>query len=412
MAHALSLDADAQKSYMTKVGIVHTEHALKYIPHVQNIEMTPPDAMHVELKGNADIHLYAFLFQAINVLKWFTLNQLNAALARFNFGQRVPPVRKTALKGRKGNKPRGKGSVVWTAGELYAFTVSSLPFFRSILPAQALDSPEWKAWVAHADYFSSMMQWSFTQDSIYQLDSKIRLAQKLARKVKSYRALWKPKNHFVQHIPRAITKFGPCRLFWCMRYEAKHKEFKKAARLGNYMNVPRHLATFWARRTHLRLRKAKQKCRDPLIPSEATSTAQFDPIIDNLLWSLLLQWHPQHNPPTPTGISRLSSIEYLGSKVLPGRWLLVVCKVRRAKYLVQVTSLFSVLGKPYDGKLHFAGRCFSPSATLRKDTDHIVFASAEDLIEGTEIVFAFAHTVVTLLTSFMHPDAISFAESL
>ena len=92
--------------------------------------------------------------------------------------------------------------------------------------------------------------------------------------------------------------------------------------------------------------------------------------------------------------------------------MLVACKVRKATYLVRVNSFFSVLGKPYRGKLHFMGHCFPPSTTLKKDTDRMLFASTESLAGGTELAFAFAHATITLLTSFMHPESISFAESL
>ena len=98
--------------------------------------------MHVELKGNLDIHLYGFLFQAINVHKWFTLVSFNRANTVFNFGERIPNVRKSALTGRQGNKPRAKGSVIWTAGHMYAFTINSIPFFKGLLPTDALASRE------------------------------------------------------------------------------------------------------------------------------------------------------------------------------------------------------------------------------------------------------------------------------
>ena len=278
LSHARSLGATRGSKYLQKCGIAHVEPALKDIPLVKFIDYTPPDPMHTELKGNLDIHLYAFLYQATHVHKWFTRPQFNSALLRFNFGDRVPPVRKNALKGTKGNLPKSKGSVVWTAGHMYAFTIRSIPFFQSFLSAEALRSDEWKAWAAHANYFADMMRWRFTKASVYELDAKIQLAQKRFKKIKNYKTLWKPKNHFSQHIPRAITKFGPCRLFWCMRYEGKHREFKRASRLGNFHHVPSQLASFWAKRTHLRLRRSSQKkSRKAVAPGELISSEPFDP---------------------------------------------------------------------------------------------------------------------------------------
>ncbi|XP_065893395.1 uncharacterized protein [Dysidea avara] len=52
-----------------------------------------------------------------------------------------------------------------------------------------------------------------------------------------------PKMHYLIHTPRLISKFGPLSRLWALRFEAKHKYFKKIAqRLGNYINLPWTLA--------------------------------------------------------------------------------------------------------------------------------------------------------------------------
>ena len=55
---------------------------------------------------------------------------------------------------------------------------------------------------------------------------------------------------------------------------------------------------------------------------------------------------------------------------------------------------------------------FTPSTTVKKDTDHMMFARTESLTGGTALVFSFARLTLTLLTSYIHPESISFAESL
>ena len=95
--------------------------------------------------------------------------------------------------------------------------------------------------------------------------------------------------------------------------------------------------------------------------------------------------------------------------------MLVACEVRKATLLVQVDSFFSVLEKPYRGSLHLMGHClptFTPSTTVKKDTDHMMFARNESLTGGTALVFSFDRLTLTLLTSYIHPESISFAESL
>ena len=53
-----------------------------------------------------------------------------------------------------------------------------------------------------------------------------------------------PKFHYLLHYPRLILAYGPIRLIWCMRFEAKHQYFKKiATKLHNFKNVAQSFAT-------------------------------------------------------------------------------------------------------------------------------------------------------------------------
>ncbi|XP_065654849.1 uncharacterized protein LOC136081463 [Hydra vulgaris] len=52
-----------------------------------------------------------------------------------------------------------------------------------------------------------------------------------------------PKIHFLVHYPRMISQFGPLRLLWCLRFEAKHQYFKQIAhRVKNFRNITKTLA--------------------------------------------------------------------------------------------------------------------------------------------------------------------------
>ena len=53
-----------------------------------------------------------------------------------------------------------------------------------------------------------------------------------------------PKFHYLIHYPTMMTRFGPLRNLWCMRFEAKHQYFKSvAASVGNFVNIAHTLAT-------------------------------------------------------------------------------------------------------------------------------------------------------------------------
>ncbi|XP_065672251.1 uncharacterized protein LOC136090070 [Hydra vulgaris] len=52
-----------------------------------------------------------------------------------------------------------------------------------------------------------------------------------------------PKILFRVHYPRMIAQFGPLRLLWCLRFEAKHQYFKQIAhRVKNFRNITKTLA--------------------------------------------------------------------------------------------------------------------------------------------------------------------------
>lgn len=54
----------------------------------------------------------------------------------------------------------------------------------------------------------------------------------------------RPKHHYVEHYPHLIKKFGPLTGVWTMRFEGKHKFFKKVVRESqNFKNVALALAS-------------------------------------------------------------------------------------------------------------------------------------------------------------------------
>lgn len=48
--------------------------------------------------------------------------------------------------------------------------------------------------------------------------SQERLCAFLAQ-VEEYKSFWRPKHHFLKHLPSALRDFGPLREVWCMPWE-------------------------------------------------------------------------------------------------------------------------------------------------------------------------------------------------
>ena len=48
---------------------------------------------------------------------------------------------------------------------------------------------------------------------------------------------WKPKNHYLSHLPLEILRWGPLRGFWCEPFEHENQFSKGSVSHGNYANV-------------------------------------------------------------------------------------------------------------------------------------------------------------------------------
>ena len=327
-----------RKKFKQSIGVNTYQHAYTRIPYFDIIRHVPRDLMHVELEGNLKVHLYGFLYMAIKY-KWFTRAQLNARIKAFPFLSKVrrpPPIPSAALKGRKGKLPRGKGTIPYTSGHMLHFVLHSLEILRPLLAQHpsAFDSPEYKAWVAHVRYFAALMKSSFTDESIRAVDRMIYRAQRLFLAISAYAKLWKPKNHFAQHIPGDILQFGPPRTYWCMRFEAKNQDHKKAAKMGNFKNTPMTVSTFHAERSAHRLSK-KRKREDV-------------------------------------------SLRHNGVELEPGMWVRVV---QYGTYQEKLAKIRSV-ARAESGKIRISVEAFNLHAVLQNDSEGGMCVEASDLVGG------------------------------
>ncbi|KAI3363583.1 hypothetical protein L3Q82_001177 [Scortum barcoo] len=82
----------------------------------------------------------------------------------------------------------------------------------------------------------------FTEDVIQYLSMKISDHRQLLQEVFPDVKL-RPKHHYIEHYPQMIRRFGPLVHFWTIRFEGKHKVFKKIVHdAQNFKNVPKTLA--------------------------------------------------------------------------------------------------------------------------------------------------------------------------
>jgi hypothetical protein len=328
-----------RKEYMTSVGINTFDHAFSRIPLFREMCSLPRDLMHCEPGGNLQVHGYAFIFMGIK-LNWFTRNTVNRMIRRAQSNHfRVPTIPKVSLTGKMLGLPDPAGHLPYTSGQMIQFTLHIGEILRPLLGPAALNHPVYRAWVAHSRYFQAAMKNTFTTASILHLDSLIVDAQAKFLAIPEYKLLWKPKNHFAQHIPSDILMFGPPRGVWCMRFEAKNKEHKKAAKMGNYRDVANQIASFWVQKSAYRLKYFRR--------GRTKSTSSSADIGSETLDSSLSLEHKLYaaTPGSMPGavLTWMHCVNFLGQDLSAGTWVLLCPKSGdAAPRLAVIQSLFRV----------------------------------------------------------------------
>ena len=259
-------------------------------------------------------------------------------------------------------------------------------------------SIKWRAWIAHVEYFAAMMAWSFTDATVATLQTLMATAQGIFISISDYRFMWKPKNHWTQHIPSDIIWFGPPRKTWCMRYEAKNQEHKRSAQRSNFHDAAQSIAKFWiARSRRLALKRATTETGDDI---DEHFTEPFNPEQckhHELLRSFLVKYpRPMKMPNT---ITWLKTWNHLGYLITPGQWLLVECQIRKAVFLVRVINLLTT------GKSTFlTGRAYTPSAVMSLDSDGLRSAAEEDLNDDSQSAnqtFSLQRSAICILLAYL-----------
>eukprot|EP00965_Chrysotila_dentata_P055247 1833477-Pleurochrysis_carterae.AAC.1 len=55
--------------------------------------------------------------------------------------------------------------------------------------------------------------------------------------IPQYNELWKPKNHFAQHFPVDLFRYGPPVMYWELKFEMRLQALKNYAKRSNFVNV-------------------------------------------------------------------------------------------------------------------------------------------------------------------------------
>ncbi|CAI6372385.1 unnamed protein product [Macrosiphum euphorbiae] len=177
------------------------------------------DVMHDVLEGCAKYIMGFIIYYYINELKLFSLQVFNERLFGFDFGpERNKPCALTMEHVSQGN-------VRQSASEMLILVRYFGLIIGDFIPAE---EPVWALYILLRKVIDIMLSSLVEEQSTFLLKTLVEELNELYLKY-SKKSL-KPKFHFLLHYPSLIKKFGPVGNFWSMRFEAKHRISKIAAR--------------------------------------------------------------------------------------------------------------------------------------------------------------------------------------
>lgn len=191
----------------------------------------PPCLGHDVMEGFAayDVMMFLKYFVAND---WFTFREINHKIETFNY----------SIEARR-DKPclinSEKDKLVGGCWQIFTF----IYLFPLIIEGNIknVDDPIWKTFLTLLEIIEIICAYEVDKSYLPYLDELIN-EYLMMRTLFFSDIKLRPKHHYLTHYPELIRSFGPLMLVWTLRFESKHKFFKRVFRtLGNYKNVTKSL---------------------------------------------------------------------------------------------------------------------------------------------------------------------------
>ena len=232
-------------TWLQSHGINNIHGAMRKVPLWDIHVGAPMDIMHIILEGitrNLLAMVWYFMVREWGVDQEDLLEAINDH-ARHEGERRhrypwINPSRLAKLReGQAGGLPLSDCAFPGTAAQVMYMALASTSMFLPRLPAHATQTPVWQCWLQHVNIVKLTLQRSFTMADLVALDMHIWLQDSLWLLCPKLAHAWKPKNHYLSHVPHNILQWGPPRFYWCMPFEHENQLYKQAAVHSNFSNV-------------------------------------------------------------------------------------------------------------------------------------------------------------------------------
>ncbi|KAF0734378.1 Uncharacterized protein FWK35_00035140, partial [Aphis craccivora] len=212
LTHTLCEENDS----LLQTGI-YSEAILNNITSFHVVKNFSVDVMHDVFEGICHYNMCHIINCYTELVKVFSLGELNFRKQNFNYGcieigNMSPPIETIHLK---------NFHLKMSAREMMTFVHYFSLIVGDLVPE---DDAVWLFYLNFLEIVDTLLSTQFTQNSI--LLSKNNIKQHNSDYILLFQDNLKPKHHLLTHYPTIILNSGPPKHFWCLRYEAKHKEMK------------------------------------------------------------------------------------------------------------------------------------------------------------------------------------------
>ncbi|XP_059180201.1 uncharacterized protein LOC131959109 [Centropristis striata] len=219
----------------SEFGVKHDCVLREALEYFHPITGFPPDILHDLLEGIVPIELALCIKEMIR-LKFFTLEYLNQKITSFPY-QHTDKV----------NRPKAIHKTFMTRGTIGGNGHENATLLRLLPLFVGNKVPEgnaaWAVLMELKEVVELALCPSFTDETIDYFVWKISDHRQTLQEVFPELRL-RPKHHYVEHYPTLVKCFGPLVHVWTMRFEAKHRFFKRVVHdAQNFKNILKTLAT-------------------------------------------------------------------------------------------------------------------------------------------------------------------------
>lgn len=182
------------------------------------------DIMHDILEGVCHYDFIVLLKRFITDMKYFTLENLNFRIKTFNYSDLECKNKPSSIGEDDFLK---KSKLKMSASEMLCFTRYFGLFVGDLIPVA---DEGWQLYLNLREIIDIIFSRSVSEQKINILKVLVEEHHRLYLS-STFKSYLRPKHHHMVHYPLIMSKVGPLRNLWSMRFESKHKESKTTANI-------------------------------------------------------------------------------------------------------------------------------------------------------------------------------------